>query len=135
MARQAEVALADIDLSLPQYRILHLLAEGAALPSSLAARLDVRRPSITAVVDGLVARALVVRATDPADRRRVTHTITAEGRRLLEQADCSIDRRLEEVAGALGDPAGTRDAIEGLRAWGPALVAWHEHRHEAKPIS
>lgn len=132
MARQVEVALAEVDLSLPQYRILHLLAEGATLPSSLAKRLDVARPSITAVVDGLVARRLVVRETDTTDRRKVTHTITGEGERLLATADLAIDRRLEAVAGALGSPLESQAALAGLERWGPALVAWHEKQREAQ---
>ncbi|MGH9109476.1 MAG: MarR family winged helix-turn-helix transcriptional regulator [Acidimicrobiales bacterium] len=128
LARQAELALADIDVSLPQYRILHLLGEGIALPSSLAERLYVQRPSITAVADGLVARRLVVRRPDPSDRRRVTHSITPAGRRLLAAADRAIDERLLGVANAPGDPERAQAAIDGLRLWGPALVAWREQR-------
>ena len=66
-----KVALAQVELTLPQYRVLGILAEGSAAASGLADRLAVRRPSITALIDGLVARGLVDRRQEDADRRRV----------------------------------------------------------------
>ena len=50
-----------VDLTLPQFRVLGILAEGSSAASGLADRLAVRRPSITALIDGLVARDLVDR--------------------------------------------------------------------------
>jgi long-chain acyl-CoA synthetase len=134
LARQTELALAEIDLSLPQYRVLGLLAEGIALPSSMAHSLDVRRPSITAVVDGLVARGLVVRETDPTDRRKVTHSITQAGRQLLARADSTAEARLGRIAAALGDPAKEASLRAGLAGWGAALLAWREQRQADNPV-
>ena len=57
LGKQVELALAELDLTPPQYRILGVLGEGAFMPSALAERLAVRRPTITAVVEGLAARA------------------------------------------------------------------------------
>ncbi len=128
LARQAERALAASDLSLPQYRVLSLLAEGMALPSSMADSLDVRRPSITAVVDGLVARGLVVRETDPLDRRRVAHRITEEGRLLVSKSDEAVEERLRAIAASLGDEGEAARALAGLERFGPALVAWRASR-------
>lgn len=134
LARQTELALAEIDLSLPQYRVLGLLAEGIALPSSMADNLDVRRPSITSVVDGLVARGLVVRETDPTDRRKVTHSITEAGRHLLATADSTAEARLGRIAAALGDPAEQAALRAGLAGWGTALLAWREQRQIDKAV-
>ena len=61
LAKQVELSLAEVDLSLSQYRILGLLDEGSAVSSALAERLAVRPPSVTAVIDGLVTRGLVAR--------------------------------------------------------------------------
>ena len=61
LARQVELALATVDLTLPQYRVLILLGEGKEAASALADKLAVSRPSVTGVVDGLVARGLVQR--------------------------------------------------------------------------
>lgn len=122
LARSAEVALVDLDLSLSQYRLLAVLDAGPAVSSLLADYLAVRRPSVTAVVDGLVARGLVVRRPVEDDRRRVAHTLTDEGARLLAEADRMLDERLTGLAGHLGDDL-VPDALENLSLWRQALVA------------
>jgi long-chain acyl-CoA synthetase len=129
LARQAEHALAEQDLSLPQFRVLILLAEGMALPSSMADSLDVRRPSVTAVVDGLVARGYVVREPDENDRRKVSHSLTDAGHRALEIADGLVEARLRSILGALDNEEQAAAATEGLERWGPALIAWRAKRH------
>jgi long-chain acyl-CoA synthetase len=125
LARQVELALAESDLSLPQYRVLGLLDEGTSVPSSLADRLAVRRPSITAVVDGLVARGLVTRTHADDDRRRVAHVITPSGQKSLRAADVAVEARLDEIAGSLDDDDLAQQALGDLRLWGRALGAWH----------
>ena len=120
LARQVEVGLNQVDLSLPQYRILMFLDEGAAVASKLADHLAVSRPTITAVVDGLVARGLVERSPEDRDRRRIGHTLTAAGRQLLQDADRSVDARLLAIAAHLGDEVRT-EALRGLDGWRQAL--------------
>ncbi len=139
LARQVELALVEVDLSLPQYRILILLDEGKVAASALADRLAVSRPSVTAVVDGLVTRGLVERHHDPSDRRRVGHDLTAEGRRLLKKGDESVDRRLSDIASILAgtetEGAATEaEAFNGLECWRSALDAYRieKHREEAE---
>jgi len=132
IARQVEVGLSESDLSLPQYRVLGLLAEGMTLPSSMADRLDVRRPSITAVVDGLVTRGYVVRTHDEDDRRQVTHAITGEGRRVLSAADRSVGDRLGTIASCLDDPGEADDALGNLALWGKALSRWRAQKVAAR---
>jgi long-chain acyl-CoA synthetase len=124
ISRQVEVGLSEGDLSLPQYRVLGLLAEGMALPSSMAERLDVRPPSITAVAEGLVSRGYVVRTHDTDDRRQVTHGITEEGRTALTAADRSVDARLSSIVGYLDNGAEITEALRGLALWGKALSNW-----------
>jgi long-chain acyl-CoA synthetase len=125
LSKQVELSLADVELSLPQYRILGMLAEGASMPSALAARLAVRRPTVTAVVDGLVARHLVERTPGGDDRRNVTHTLTAKGKRLLAKANISADGRLVAIADSLGDPVLARQALDSLELWRRAMRAYH----------
>jgi hypothetical protein len=43
LAKRVEFALAQVDLTLPQYRVLGILVEGSAAASGLAGRLAVRR--------------------------------------------------------------------------------------------
>ena len=128
LARQVDVGLAQVDLSLPQYRILMFLSEGAVAASALADNLAVSRPSVTAVVDGLVSRGLVERRHDDGDRRRVGHTLTEEGRRVLEAADSAVDARLGEIARFLSDEQEAAVAYEGLSRWRVALDAFRASR-------
>ncbi|MFP3901872.1 MAG: MarR family winged helix-turn-helix transcriptional regulator, partial [Acidimicrobiia bacterium] len=89
LGKVAENALDRVDLSLPQYRMMALLADGSSVATALAERLTVTRPSVTALTDGLVERGLVERLPDPRDRRRVTHALTPAGRAALEKGDAA----------------------------------------------
>lgn len=122
LARQVEVALGKADVSMSQYRILMLLDEGPAVASRLAEHLAVTRPTVTAVVDGLVARGLVQRVhPDDGDRRRIDLSLTTAGRDLLEHAEASVEARVHEVAGFLDDADEITQALEGLDLWREAL--------------
>ena len=109
--------MAQVELTLPQYRVLGILAEGTAAASGLADRLAVRRPSITALIDGLVARGLVDRRQEDADRRRVELRLTAEGTSTLARADAAVDEYLVAIAGHLPDKDEAM-ALRSLRAVG-----------------
>jgi long-chain acyl-CoA synthetase len=130
LARQLELALATVDLTVSQYRILAFLAEGNEAASALAEKLAVSRPSVTGVVDGLVARGLVQRSEDPADRRRVGHDLTDAGRRVIDTAEAEIQRRLDEIASHR--PGRAAAAFAGLAAWQEALDGYREARRAAR---
>jgi len=121
LSKRVEVALAGIDLTLPQYRVLGILAEGSAAASGLADRLAVRRPSITSLIDGLVARGLVDRRQEDADRRRVALRLTDEGTRTLAAADRAVDDYLVSIAGHLNDKDEAM-ALRSLELWARALT-------------
>lgn len=123
LAKVVERALTDLDLSLAQYRLLGNLADGPSQASTLAERLIVSRPSVTALADGLVDRGLVTRTGAEADRRRVMHGLTPAGRKTLAAADEAIERRLATLADELSDTDRAR-AFKGLDAWGKALDAY-----------
>jgi long-chain acyl-CoA synthetase len=97
IARIVERAVATTDLSLSQYRVLATLGEGQEAASRLAEKLAVSRPSITGVVDGLVARGLVAREHTSCDRRRIDVGLTEAGRQLLARADTAVEERLERI--------------------------------------
>jgi long-chain acyl-CoA synthetase len=103
LARQIELAVATVDLTLPQYRMLAILGDGCAASSKLAEKLAVSRPSVTGVVDGLVARGLVRRDQTPGDRRRVDVGLTEAGRALLAAADEAVEERMERINQLLGE--------------------------------
>ncbi len=122
LAKLTEVALAEVDLSLPQFRLLAFLTQGDAVASALADKLSVSRPSVTALVDGLVCRDLVERHPDRDDRRRIGLCLTDEGSRVLEEADRTVGRRLASVLGHLPDTE-AQQAADGLVLWDRALIA------------
>jgi long-chain acyl-CoA synthetase len=124
LSKRVEFALSGMDLTLPQYRVLGILAEGSAAASGLAGRLAVRPSSITAIIDGLVARGLVDRKHEEDDRRRIALRLTADGARTVAAADCSVDQYLASIAACL--PA--RDeamVLRSLELWGQALTSFH----------
>jgi long-chain acyl-CoA synthetase len=131
LAKQAELGLATLDLSLAQYRVLGLLSEGSAVSSAVAEQLAVRPPSVTALIDGLVARGLVDRRTIEGDRRRVSLVVTNAGRRAIAAADAVVDARMAAIATMGGDDDEGEGAVADLARWLPAMRAYHEARHQA----
>jgi len=122
LARQVTISLGEVDLSLPQYRVLAFLDEGEAAPSDLAGRLSVSRPSITALMDGLITRGLVERRPDTTDGRRVHHHLTEDGRNVLQRADQAVGDRLVAIGTHVnaGDPS---VLIASLARFGQAIRA------------
>ena len=130
LARQVELAAATVDLTLSQYRVLGILGDGREAASVLADKLAVSRPSVTGVIDGLVARGLVRRDPDETDRRRIDLGLTDHGRRVLAGADAEVERRLTEIAGHAD--SGTDDPFGGLEPWRAALDAYRTARHAGR---
>ena len=124
LARQVETALGEVDLSPSQYRVLAFLSEdgAAAAATALAGRMSVSKPSITALVDGLVQRGLVERRGSEQDRRRVEHLLTDDGRTVLRRADQVVNARLALIADHLSPDDRSR-AGRGLERWATALTS------------
>jgi long-chain acyl-CoA synthetase len=130
LAKRVEFALAQVDLTLPQYRVLGILVEGSAAASGLAGRLAVRPSSVTAIIDGLVARGLVDRSHQEDDRRRIALRLTEEGERVLAEADVTVDAYMVSIAGHLPDPDEVM-VLRSLELWGQALATFHQVRAES----
>ena len=128
-SKSMEVALADVGLSLPQYRLLAFLSGGPERATALAGWLDVSPPSLTALVDGAVARKLVERVASEEDRRCVRHVITEGGGEALARADEAVAARLAAVTEHL-TPAQARKALEGLELLGRAMDLAREVRDQ-----
>jgi len=120
LARQVEMSLADAGLTMPQYRLLAHLSRGSSWPSPVAKQLGTSLPSVTALVDGAVAKGLVERRTDDDDRRRVFLSVTDLGREALAAGDRAAGERLSQLASFL-DPDDAERAFAGLELWGLAL--------------
>lgn len=102
LARSLEAALAEVDLTLDQWRALRALNEGPdATMGALTERLQTPPPSTTRLVDGLVDRALVYRRPSDVDRRRIEAALSDAGRRLLVQAEAAAAQHERRVRDAL----------------------------------
>src|SRR5205807_2280650 len=113
LSRILERACAD--MSLPQYRLLAMVAEGDERATALAGRLALSKPTITAAVDGLVERGLVTREVVAGDRRAVVIRITAAGKNALGGAERAMNERLQSIIDRCDDPPAVTKAIEQLR--------------------
>jgi long-chain acyl-CoA synthetase len=129
LARQAEIALAGVDLTSAQYRMLVQIARGTEASSALAEKLAVSAPSVTAVVEGLVQRGAVFRTHSIEDRRRNALALTESGRVLLAGAEDVLRERLVSIASEMEDPTLVADAIGALHVWGEALDRARVRRH------
>jgi len=131
LSKRVEVALSELDLTLPQYRVLGILVEGSNAASALADRLAVRRPSVTALIDGLEARGFVDRTHDEGDRRRISLRLTDDGQRIVAEADRCVDAYLASIASNLPNPDDVM-ALHALELWGQALSNFHHLRTDAQ---
>ena len=128
LAKRVEVALGDVDLTPPQYRLLSLLEDGSATATYAAERLAVSPPSVTAIVDGLVTRSMVTRENVEGDRRRVHLQLTDEGLAALASGDATIAEELDRVATIGGQPDASARPTDALAWWFEAIRSEYASR-------
>jgi DNA-binding MarR family transcriptional regulator len=103
----AGVALRSLDaldaaVTLPQFRLLAVLADLERVPSGRAARVLGLDPStVTRLADRMVAAGHVARGADARHRGVVTLELTASGRELVAAADAWRRRELARIIGRL----------------------------------
>lgn len=132
VARVAANAVGTLGLTLAQYRVL-VFVERVDRPASEVARLlDVSPSTLTSVVDGLCARELVERRSDPADGRRVLLSITGSGRRRVAGADAAVAETLSALLGRL-DSADATAALDGLDRLNEAMDDYVEEHFGRSP--
>ena len=118
IARTLEHACTE--LTLPQYRLLAMVATGDRQATQLAGRLALSKPTITAVVDGLVERGLLSRSVVAGDRRAVDLTLTGAGWGALEVTEAAMAERLWRLLDHCEDP---ELALAGIAQLSQALDA------------
>lgn len=112
-------------LTVPQYRMLNVLSEGGERSARLAERLAIRKPTVTALADGLIAAGYAERESEPGDRRIVRLLITEAGRRALDDADSAYLAKLRPLLDGVPDE---NQFIDALLAIGKALDARYDSR-------
>ena len=121
------------DTTLAQYRALVVLASrGPQRVSDLARALDVTPSTAGRMCDRLVRKGLIRRHRTRSDRRAVQVTITADGRRVVDEATA---RRRTLLAGILGKlPASQQRAVaSALRAFAEAAGEVPDKQWPADP--
>jgi DNA-binding MarR family transcriptional regulator len=106
----AGVALRSLDVldsavTLPQFRLLAVLADLGPVPSGQAARtLGLDPSTVTRLADRMVSAGHVARGTAPQHRGVVTLELTASGRGLVGAADAWRRRELARIMARLAPP-------------------------------
>jgi len=114
------IAVALEEMTLPQYRVLVLLAARGPLRSGvLAEELGIHASTLSRMADKLVAGGWVQRLDNPATRREVLVDLAGPGRSLVEEVTA---RRAAEITRILGrvDPGQVSSALEGFRVFAEA---------------
>lgn len=130
-ARRLERSLGD--MTLPQFRVLALVASSTERASHLAELAAVSRPSLTGLLDGLEARGWVRRVDVTGDRRGVLLEVTAEGRAALTHAERAMAATLVDLL----EPASADDrvrAVRGLASLSSILKARRDQRSAATEV-
>lgn len=112
LARVLERAAGD--LTLAQYRVLALVAGGDERATLLAGRLAITKPSVSAVVEGLVERGCLAREPVDGDRRAIRLRITDAGTKALTAAETAMAKRLQPLVEAVEDPAGFHRSLDEI---------------------
>jgi len=92
----------DDEVTLPQFRLLAVLADLGPVPSGQAARrLGLDPSTVTRLADRLVAAGHAARGSDPRHRGVVTLEVTASGRDLVTAASTWRRRELARIMAQL----------------------------------
>jgi DNA-binding MarR family transcriptional regulator len=106
----AGVALRSLDaldaaVTLPQFRLLAVLADLGPVPTGRAARtLGLDPSTVTRLADRMVAAGHVTRGTDPQHRGVVTLELTDTGRQLVAVSDGWRRQELARIMARLAPP-------------------------------
>ena len=135
-------SLADVDVTLPQFRALVILTGPKTVTvGDLAEELGIHPSTATRLCDRLERKRLVRRRPGASpDRRETTVSLTAPGRRLVDRVTDRRRRDLATIAAAMSSED-RRHAISGLASFARAAgestgvdpFGWADPAHDATP--
>jgi len=86
------------DLTVAQLRVMLVLkSQGPTRMSDIASILSITLPTATGIVDKLVKKKLLVRKTDPADRRLVICSLSPAGQENIDRLWTSSQFQMEKL--------------------------------------
>ena len=93
--------LAEHDLSGGRFAALLAVDSMPGItPAQLAGQLEVKRATVTGLIDGMVTRGLITRGADPSDRRVQTLATTESGKLLVTKLVPLVGEWLSTLASA-----------------------------------
>lgn len=114
------LAAHEAEVSLAQYRALVVLASrGPQRPVDLSQALALDPSTVTRLCDRLVAKKLIARRRQEADRREVRLTLTTSGRRLVDDVTARRRQEIERIVAAI-EPRSRRALAEAFRSFADA---------------
>jgi DNA-binding MarR family transcriptional regulator len=111
---------ASSDLSSADYRAMSIINLGEERASRLAARLVLGKPTISATIDSLAKRGLLLRGDVPGDSRATALSLSDEGVALLDLIEGRMARQLELLAERTPNP---EQVIQSLSWLGDVIEA------------
>ena len=91
----------EADLTLPQVRVIYMLASGPARITDISQAHGMAPPNASTMVERLVRKGLVERVSDPNDRRVALACLTNRGREAIEALTRSNYVAVENIAAFL----------------------------------
>jgi DNA-binding MarR family transcriptional regulator len=113
------------ELSLAHYRVLSAIAAGDERASRVANRLAIGKPTVSAAVEALVQRGLLIRSTVDGDQRVAVLHLTPDGEALLARVEAEMIRRIDDLSGRTPDPDRMMESLVWL---GTAIDDWQAQR-------
>ncbi|CAN5509705.1 MarR family transcriptional regulator [soil metagenome] len=113
------LATVDQKVTLVQYRALVVLASDPQTVGELAAALNVHPSTATRTCDRLVAKGLIRRAHDTNNRREVRVSLTASGRRIVDEVATLRRAEIERIVQKM-TPSQCEAAISSLTVFADA---------------
>ena len=104
--RQLEARLRQEGVPIEQWRILKILSDGKGHSmGELAEAVLLNHPTLTKMIDRMVSDALVYRAQDPDDRRKVLMYSSDRGKTLTQRLNSLAQSQETHIAENYGDRA------------------------------
>ncbi|MFH2038603.1 MAG: MarR family winged helix-turn-helix transcriptional regulator [Chloroflexota bacterium] len=109
------IAFEKFQISVEQFQVLRRIRRGSTSVSTLAEASQTGLSTVSKAVESLVRRGLVVRSSDPLDRRKIPLALTEEGQRVLQFIFDEAEAWLATRFGKL-DTHQIESILEGLAA-------------------
>jgi DNA-binding MarR family transcriptional regulator len=112
--QRKEAALQTVGVTIKEHFVMVALTSSPMTQLELSALVKIDKSVITATLDSLEAKGLVVRAPDPRDRRVRRPTLTSRGRKVCQRATALAHQAEQDLLDLL-DPKERDVFLDALR--------------------